>query len=299
MMICMPGQSERSAEPEPTGQSQPTGESERSAESEPTGERERLRATFGSVAGLYHQARPEYPEDLFDELVLLADLRPGARLLEIGCGTGKATIPLARRGFLITGIEISPELAQQARRNLAGFPDVQIVAGSFEDWRPPDQVTYDLVFAATSWHWIDPAVRYRRARDLLRPGGHLAFWTASHVKPDDGDPFFGEIQDIYDEIGEGLPPGTAFLRPGDLPDERAEIESSGLFTGVEVRHFDWEVSYDAEGYIRLLETFSGHIAMERWKRDHLYNEIRWRLALRPGRRLRRHWGAVLHVARPR
>jgi len=66
---------------------------------------------------------------------------------------------------------------------------------------------------------------------------------------------------------------------------------------VQVRHFDWEVSYDAEGYIRLLETFSGHIAMEQWQRDRLFGEIRRRLAERPDGLVRRHWGAVLHVAR--
>jgi hypothetical protein len=62
-----------------------------------------------------------------------------------------------------------------------------------------------LVYAATAWHWVDPAVRYRRARAALRPGGHLAFWSALHVMPDDGDPFFREIQDVYGEIGEALP----------------------------------------------------------------------------------------------
>ena len=155
------------------------------------------------------------------------------------------------------------------------------------------------MFAATAWHWIDPAVKYRKAWDLLRPGGHLAFWAAEHVIPAGGDPFFRELQDVYDEIGEGLPPGTRFPGPGELPDQRAEIAQTGLFTGIAVRHFDWEVSYDAEAYIRLLGTFSGHIAMAPWQRDRLYGEIRRRLAGRPGGRLRRHWGAVLHVARRR
>ncbi|HEX9553439.1 MAG TPA: class I SAM-dependent methyltransferase, partial [Streptosporangiaceae bacterium] len=244
-------------------------------------------------------ARPGYPDELFDDLARLAELRAGARLLEVGCGTGKATIPLARRGYQITGLEIGANLADRARQNLAGFADVQIVRSAFESWRPPAGVTYEMVFAATSWHWVDPAVRYRRAWELLRPGGHLAFWGASHVFPADGDPFFGEIQDVYDEIGEGLPAGSAFPRPGELPDGRDEIGASGLFGDIKIRHFDWEVSYDGEGYIRLLETFSGHIAMEQWKRDRLYGEIRGRLARRPGGRLRRHWGAVLHVARRR
>jgi hypothetical protein len=104
-------------------------------------------------------------------------------------------------------------------------------------------------------------VRYRRAWELLRPGGHLAFWAATHVFPAGGDPFFRDIQDVYDEIGEGLPPGAVFPGPGELPDQRAEIEASGLFTGVTVRHFDWQLTYTADEYLRLLDTFSGHLTM--------------------------------------
>ena len=63
------------------------------------------------------------------------------------------------------------------------------------------------------------------------------------------------------------------------------------------RHLDWEVVYDADGYLALLDTFSGHIAMRPWQRRRLDGEIRRRLADRPEGTLRRHWGAVLHVAR--
>jgi SAM-dependent methyltransferase len=260
-------------------------------------DRERLRTTFESAAGLYHQARPDYPDGLYDELIRLANLAPGDHLLEIGCATGKATIPLARRGFRITCVELGPALAAEARSNLAAFGDVTVETANFETWAPPRPTAFGLVFAATAWHWIDPAVRYRKARDLLRPGGHLAFWEAVHVLPVGGDPFFWELQDVYDEISEGVPPGTDFPTPENLPDRREEIEATGLFTGVAVRRFDWEISYTAREYIQLLDTFSGHIAMAQWQRDRLYGEIRCRLAGRPDGRLRRHWGGVLHVAR--
>ena len=137
----------------------------------------------------------------------------------------------------------------------------------------------------------------QRAWQALRPGGHLAFWTAGHVFPEGGDPFFAEIQDIYDEIGEALPPGTPQPRPGELADERAGIEASGLFEVTAVRHYDWDRVYPAEEYIELLETFSGHLVMAEWKRRRLYGEIRRRLALRRDHAVRRGWGAVLHVAR--
>ncbi len=262
-------------------------------------DREQLRTTFDSAADLYQQARPEYPKTLFDTVVDTAGLNPGDRLLEVGCATGKATIPLARRGFRITCIEIGPDLAAAARRNLADFPQTTVIDGAFETWRPPPGEHFDLVFAATAWHWIDPDLRYRRAWELLRPGGHLAFWSAAHVIPEDGDPIFAGIQDVYDEIGEGLPDAWVPIRPGQLPDSRDEIEASGLFDVVAVRHFDWENSYNADEYLRLLDTFSNHIAMKAWQRDRLYSEIRRRLAQRPDGRLRRHWGAAVSIARRR
>jgi SAM-dependent methyltransferase len=257
-----------------------------------------LRRSFDQAADSYHGTRPGYPAELLGDLIRVAGLRPGDRLLEVGCGTGKATIPLARRGFRITCLEPGPALAAAARRNLAGL-DAEVIECAFEDWRPEGGELFGLVFAATAWHWTDPAVRYPRAWEALRPRGHLAFWSALHVVPDGGDPFFAEIQDVYDEIGEGLPAGSGFPRPGELADSAAEIEASGLFDVVHVRHFDWERVYDAEGYIGLLDTFSGHITMAAWQRKRLYGEIRRRLARRPDGLVRRHWGAVLHVARRR
>ena len=259
-------------------------------------DRRELRTTFDSAAELYHQARPDYPEALYDALVETAGLEPGDRLVEVGCATGKATLPLARRGMGITCVELGPALAAVARRTLADFPHVEVVESAFEAWDAPAG-GYDLVFAATAWHWLDPAVRYQRAWRLLRPGGHLAIWSATHVFPDGGDPFFAELQEVYEEIGEGTPEDAVRPRPGELPDDRDEIERTGLFEVVLVRHFDWEIAYSAEEYLRLLDTFSGHIAMQPWQRDRLYGEIRARLEQRSDRSLRRGWGAVLHVAR--
>jgi SAM-dependent methyltransferase len=262
-----------------------------------TSDREVLRITFDASAGFYQEARPEYPAELFGELVRLAGLHPGDQVLEIGCATGKATVPLAARGFRLTCVEMGARLAGQARRNLAGFAGVDVVTADFERWWPAPPRDFSLVFAATAWHWLNPVLRYRKSWQLLRPGGHLAFWEAAHVFPAGGDPFFAEIQNVYDEIGEGLPDAADRPAPGALPDKRAEIEASGYFTGVTTRQFDWEVRYRAAEYIRLLQTFSGHIAMPQWKRDRLFGEIRRRLAERPDGLLRRHWGAVLHVAR--
>jgi SAM-dependent methyltransferase len=263
-----------------------------------TTDRDQLKTTFDSAARLYHEARPDYPDELYDELIALTRLTPDDEILEIGAATGKATLPLARRGYRITCVELGAGLADEARRNLNEFPLVNVVNANFEEWAEERrQGPFGLMFAATAWHWIDPDKRYRLAAGVLRPGGHLAFWSATHVIPEGGDPIFREIQDVYDEIGEGMPGSAEFPTPRTLPDSRAEISATGLFDEVSVRRFDWEIRYTADDYIRLLDTFSGHIAMEEWQRDRLYGEIRRRLAARPDGRLRRHWGAVLNVAR--
>ena len=260
-------------------------------------DRERLRATFEAAADRYERARPEYPATLFASVIERCRLQPGDRVLEIGCATGKATRPFADYGLHVTCVELGADLVAAARRNLARYPDVEVILGDFETWTPAAAPPFDLVFAATAWHWVDPAVRLQRAWSMLRPGGHLAYWGATHVFPARGDPFFREIQEVYEEIGEGLPPDAPWPAPGELDDDRAELEASDRFDDVVVAHFDWEVVYDAGSYIDLLETFSSHIAMEPWQRDRLYAEIRRRLDERGDPRLRRHWGAVLHIAR--
>jgi len=257
--------------------------------------REPLRRTFDSAASLYEAARPSYPADLFDDLVELAELKPGDRLLEIGCATGKATRSLLERGFSIVCVEMGAQLAERARRSLAGFP-VEIHVVPFESWEG-ELEAFDLVYAATAWHWVDPEIRYRKAHQLLRQGGHLAFWSASHAFPPGVDPFFGEIQKVYDAIGEGHPGEWPPPPPDQIPDDRAEIEASGLFDKVEVQRYVWETLYTADEYIALLNTFSGHIAMEPVEREHLYGEIRQRIGQRPDPRVRRHWYAILHLAR--
>jgi cyclopropane fatty-acyl-phospholipid synthase-like methyltransferase len=258
--------------------------------------RDLLRSTFDAVAPAYQGARPEYPDRLFDDLAEWAELSPSSSLLEIGPASGKATLPLARRGYTLTCLELGVELAARAAANLAAYPRVRVVRAAFETWVPPPGERFDLVFAANAWHWIDPDRRYGKAHELLRPQGRLALWAATHVFPEGGDPIFAELQPTYDEVDPHPGQEPSCYRPGQLPDARREIEATGLFTDVRVRQYDWETVHDAESYIALINTFSSHIAMSTPERERLFSEIRRRLSLRPDGLLRRHWGSVLQVA---
>ena len=253
-------------------------------------DRERLRQAFGSVAEQYDRARPTYPAAVFDDLAELAGLEPGSRVLEIGPGTGKATAELVRRGYTVTGIELSPELAAIARRNV---PAAEIEVGDFETWEPAE-AGFDAIVAFAAFHWIAPELRYAKPARLLRPGGSLAVIHGPHVLPDDGDRFFVEVQEDYDAVvphpENGPPP----------PPEKAEgwtedFRTSGVFERVEERRHIHLLTYSADGFVALLGTFSNNLALPPEQRDELFRRIHARIAARPSGTVTEHHLLVLTV----
>jgi len=257
--------------------------------------REQLRATFGSVAEQYDRARPTYPDGVFDDLVELSALPVGARVVEIGPGTGKATVELARRGLAVVGVELSSALAEVARRNLAPFPRARVVTADFETWRP-EEAGFAAVAAFSAFHWIAPELRYTRPAELLRPGGALAVLHNHHVTPDDADPVWVEVQEDYDAI-RPAPDNRPPPHPDEAPDLSEEMEASGLFADVEVRRRRWDVTYTADEWIALLGTYSGNLALPEPERAELFRRIHERIASRPGGTATRHYLAALTVGR--
>ena len=221
------------------------------------GDRERLRSTFDQAAELYDRVRPQYPPVLFEDLAELTGIGPGSRVLEIGPGTGQATIPLAERGCQVVAVELGPQLAAVARRNLARFPAVEVVTAAFEGWPLPSE-PFDLVLATTAFHWIDPAVRVAKAADALRPGGWLATVATHHVAGGD-ESFFAQAQDCYIRWDPATPPeGVALPAAADIPGSSEELDRSRRFGPAQFRRYEWDQSYTTAGYLEVLHTYSGH-----------------------------------------
>ena len=253
--------------------------------------REGLRRTFETVASLYDRVRPTYPDELFAELAL--SIRSGGRILEIGPGTGQATLPLAERGFEIVAVELGAELAAFAREKLARFPNAEIVNAEFESWTADS--CFDAVVAFTSFHWIDPALRYMKAASLLRPGGVLAVTEVSHVRVRNDDPFWIEVQDDYDAVVPDPDNRPAPLLP-DVGDLRAEIDDTGLFADVDVRRYVWQVTYSADEYIGLLRTYSPNIARDPSTSNELLRRIRVRIEARDDPHVTKSYLATTNIA---
>ncbi|MGH8888715.1 MAG: class I SAM-dependent methyltransferase [Acidothermaceae bacterium] len=269
--------------------------------------REVLRTTFEQVPELYQRARPAYPPQIFDDLVALAQLSDGARIVEVGCGTGQATVPLAQRGYAITCVELGEQLAAATRRNAADFANVEVLNADFETWQL-ERVDFDAVVAFSSFHWIDAELRYRKSAELLCAQGELAFVSIAHVFPDDGDAFFVDVQRDYEAIvpddpktksdADGPPHPDVIVRLSDDTIIR-ELDASGRFATPECRHYLFDVTYTANEYIALLSTYSGHIAFGAQTRERLFTCIDDRIEARPERTVRRTSLALLYVAERR
>ena len=264
-------------------------------------QRNRLRTTFDEAASLYDEVRPGYPEELFDAVVSLSGIEPGGRILDIGCGTGQATVPFARRGYRILCIELGENMTAVARRNLGGYPRTEVRTGAFEDM-PLQEGAFDLANSATAFHWLDPAVAYPKVAGALGDRGSLALFWNVHVHSDASEGFFEAAQRIYEreapeivgpEDYKGLP------RPDEVPDRTAEIEDSGLFGDVIRRAYRWDEAYDTEGYLRILSTYSGHRSLNDDTRKRLFHGIADLIDSEFGGRIVKGYLTTLYVANPK
>lgn len=128
---------------------------------------------FGTDVAGYAAGRLDYPETLFEILTDRCGLAPSARVLEIGPGTGQATRRLLDAGAEVVAVEPDPALAGHLR----GWGEERLTV---ECRMFGPQVTgehrFDLIVAATAFHWLEAGPALADVRRLLRPGGAFAMW---------------------------------------------------------------------------------------------------------------------------
>jgi SAM-dependent methyltransferase len=249
---------------------------------------------FDGVASLYDACRPTYPEELIDALISLTGIQTDSKILEIGSGTGKATLLFARHGFSILCIEPGGNLVSVAVQALRNYPRVEFETVAFEQWHEhPGE--FDLVLSAQAFHWIPKAIGYAKAARALKETGQLAlFWN---MYPDPTDAIFLGLRQVYEEHAPELAARSSSC--DDLIKQReVDIVDSGLFSNVRVKTFPWSVTYDAVQYVGLLGTYSDHLRLSEEKRKRLYDGVA-KVITQHGGSIEKPYLAVLYVAQVR
>jgi SAM-dependent methyltransferase len=242
---------------------------------------------FDEVAETYDRVRPRYPDELFDDLAALTGAQPGARVLEVGCGTGQATRGLLARGWHVHAVEPGVAMAERARANLAGPFTVDVTR--FDDWDPAG-ATFDMLFSATAYHWVAPEVRWTKAAAVLAAGASIALATNRTV----GGGTFDEVYRASEDLHRRHAPEFDFGIPGPASSILTEVEAGAhdlgtlwfgaepksghslaapLFAPPEVRTYQWMISYDATDAAALLSTYSPYLRLPPERRALLLDGI--------------------------
>ena len=252
-------------------------------------ERQHLRETFNQSADLYDRARPGYPDALVDDVITLSEIPKQGRTLEIGCATGKATELFASRGYSMDRLDIGNHLAAVAARKLREFDNVQFAVTSFEEWESNRQV-YDLIIAATSFHWVDPAAAYAKSAAILKSTGSLAVFSNTHVGQNEG--FFARVQDVYNACAHSMMRADPDGRKRSQKPAGAECFQKPI-----TRRYPWSVEYTANQYVDLLGTYSDHISLPEAEKRALFTGIANLIDQEYGGKVLKHYEAVLTLRR--
>jgi SAM-dependent methyltransferase len=222
-----------------------------------------LAESFGAAAELYDRHRPSYPAELIDWLAP----EPGTAV-DVGCGTGRVGELLRARGWDVSCVEPDRRMAALARgKGLA------VDVSTFEEWVPRVR-DVDLVCSGQAWHWVDPSIGYRKAAEVLHPGGRFAaFWNLYAYEP----PVQTTLAEVY---GRYYPPSlledTVFVGTANRrADERdlVHLRSSGWFEQPGVRWFRHRREQALDDWLAELPTHSLHNRLDAEQTSRLLDEL--------------------------
>jgi SAM-dependent methyltransferase len=163
---------------------------------------------FDTVAVEYDRNRPTYPDELVERACEIGGLASGARVLEIGCGTGQLTRKLVGLGLHVTAVEPGQNLIEVARREVRGPGTLEFVNSRYED--ASTEGAFSGVFCASAFHWLDPAVSWAKVARSLTEDGVLALIQYSGLRHEDvdtdDDALLAALARVAPEIAAEWPP---------------------------------------------------------------------------------------------
>jgi SAM-dependent methyltransferase len=230
------------------------------------------RTKFGEDPAAYDFARPAYPAELFAWLKERCSFGDDTNCLDIGAGTGLATLPILETPVRsILAIEPDAALAERLRSK-TGNPRLTISVQRFEDAVLPDN-QFGFAFAATSFHWLPRMKSLARVLASLKPGGWFAMWWSVYHDPARPDAFGKATAGLFSGLEQD--PEATSNRPAfalDINSRLGELRSAG-FTEVQHRLFSQQIAFTPERLAALYATFSRVRMAPEDKRAHLMSEV--------------------------
>lgn len=231
---------------------------------------ENFERSFDNAAMDYEKSRPLYTKEIYDGIFRYKRIDQDSRVLEIGMGTGKATKPILDTQCRFTGIEPGEHLIRLAREKFRDCDNFSAYCQTLQDFACPDE-TFDLIYAATSFHWIPEEYGHRRVYRLLKNGGAFARF-GYHAGPDKGRSVLtDEIQKLYRQYMHHEE------RPAEYSDkdakQLADIMTAYGFEDVTYQLYHMTKDFTAGEYMALLRTYSDHMKLEAKDREQLFNGI--------------------------
>jgi SAM-dependent methyltransferase len=254
-----------------------------------------LREEFDRSARYYDEIRPGYPDELIRDIITLSGIPRNGKIIEIGCGSGQATLPFAQKGYEMLCLDIGKNLLNIAKHKLSKYKNVKFRNISFENWISENE-KIDLLISATAFHWINPEIGFSKAAQILKNNGYIALFWNLHPTPYTG--FFVDVQRAYQKVV----PEWGNPREGPSTEEkiknlRDRMDPFLLFEDFEVRRYPWEGHYSSIEYLKLLETYSDHISLEKNRKIELYEGIREIIDTNYNGAIVRPYLSVLYIAK--
>ena len=240
------------------------------------------RVHFDDNVEKYDKVRWDYPAKLFEDVLEYAGGGKGKAALEIGAGTGRATVPFLDSGCTVTAIEMGGNMAEFLREKFKGNKRFNVINATFEDIMLVKS-HYDLVYAASAFHWVDTDIGCPKVFRILKSGGTFALFRNKFV-PADGEDLFEDIQAVYNEHFNSS--HTLAEKPIKLSKEDfwkpSEIYKSFRFIGLEdygfsnitMNLYEMTLTFSADEYISLMDTFPDHRALPDSNREALFAGVR-------------------------
>jgi len=249
-----------------------------------TGWERENRTHFDDIVVNYDKVRWDYPAELYADI--FDYLGAGHKTaLEIGAGTGKATAPILNAGYDVTAVEMGVNMSEFILEKFKGQTNFKVITATFEDAMLQGD-SYDLVYAASAFHWVDAQIGCPKVYRLLKSGGVFALFRNNAVQSD-GNETYNEIQAVYDKYyyshykSDKRPIKISettyedFLKPAEIyRGFRFESLEQYGFKDIAMKLYNASRTYGADEYIALLDTMSDHRAMPEENRKALYAKIK-------------------------